>query len=160
MVFIFQKKCNQNRTLDFFDLDDDSFDVELYLALNPELDNDLINPFEHWVKHGKKEQRLSTKSVFSLDSFVHGERLFSTLENLKGQHRILKFLRIEEKILLNVPWTFGAWGRPSSLLVLRVNSNLPLIILKKLVYVDWQVLMIGSCEFRIYIPLDKDLHDS
>lgn len=160
MVFIFQKKPNQNRILDFFDLDDNIFDVELYLALNPELDNDSINPFEHWIKHGKKEQRLATKSAFSLDSFVHGDRLFSTLENLNGRYRILKFLRVEKKILLNVPWTFGAWGRPSSLLVLSLNSNLPLIILKRLIYIDWQISRIGFRVFRIYIPLGKDLHDS
>ena len=159
-MVIFQKKPSQNRILDFFDLDDDSFDLELYLALNPELDNNSINPFEHWVKHGKKEQRLATKSAFSVDSFVHRDRLLSTLENLNGQYRILKFLRVEEKILLNVPWTLGAWGRPSSLLVLRLISNLPLIILKRLNNVDWQISRIGLRELRIYIPLGKELHDS
>jgi hypothetical protein len=160
MVFNLHRKYIFTKISALFDINDASFDVELYLALNPELVANSINPIEHWVNFGYKEQRIATKSAFSVDSSILGNRLDLILKNLEWKCSILKFLKIDEKMLFNVPWTLGCWGRPISLLVLKLTSNLPLFILRRLINFDWQISRIGFREFRIYIPLEKYPYDS
>jgi hypothetical protein len=143
-----------------FDINDASFDVELYLALNPELVANSVNPLKHWENYGKKEQRISTKCAFSVDNSIVGTNLDFILKKLEWKCSILKFLKIDEKILFNVPWTIGCWGRPNSLIVLKLISNLPLSILRKLINFDWHISRIGFREFRIYIPLDRYSRES